>query len=156
MVSTSSLSPLFQLLSFLLGLGRLLLSWHLGLAGGYPQFPNPHSTHLCSNSWPSMCDIPPLYIIPVSSHTWSCPLFPSPRSLYLMMSFDPGIFFSLIYNIILSVHLKISAIHLRYLLFEIFLPFITDPKLILYIITWCSLIKATLPHPCLLSQFVYC
>ena len=32
----------FQLISSPLGSGSLLLSWHLGLAGGFPQFPIPH------------------------------------------------------------------------------------------------------------------
>ena len=43
--SLQVLSPLcwaFQLISSLWGPGNLLLSWHLGLPGGYPQFPIPH------------------------------------------------------------------------------------------------------------------
>jgi hypothetical protein len=43
--SLQVLSPLcwvFQLMSFLLGPGNLLLPWHLGLCSGSPQFPIPH------------------------------------------------------------------------------------------------------------------
>jgi hypothetical protein len=36
------LCGVFQLMSSSLGPGRFLLSWHLGLSGCYPQFPNPH------------------------------------------------------------------------------------------------------------------
>ena len=58
--------------------GSLLLSWHLGLAGSYIQFPIPHSPllHTCVL-------IPdPLYIFPVFSHIWSCPPFPSKSCLH--------------------------------------------------------------------------
>jgi hypothetical protein len=37
-----SLCWAFQLISFPLGPRSLLLSWHLGLSAGYPQFPIPH------------------------------------------------------------------------------------------------------------------
>jgi len=43
--SLQVLSPLcwvFQLMLSLLGSGSLLLFWHLGLSGGYPQFCIPH------------------------------------------------------------------------------------------------------------------
>ena len=83
--SLQVLSPLywvFQLMSSLLGPGSLLLSWHLGLLGGYPQFPI-LATHFCSISWP-------LYISLISSHNWSCyPYFPSPpKSLLPSASHD--------------------------------------------------------------------
>jgi hypothetical protein len=43
----------FHLISSLLGPGSPLLSWNLGLSGGYLQFPI-LPIHLCSNSWPSV------------------------------------------------------------------------------------------------------
>ena len=39
----------FQLILSLLGPGSLLLSWHLGLSGCYPQFPIPHCYILLFN-----------------------------------------------------------------------------------------------------------
>jgi len=62
----------FQLISSLLGPGRLLLSWHLELAGGYPSFPSPSTKHLCLNSWPSVY------------HPWFLPY------LILPFSFSPS------------------------------------------------------------------
>ena len=58
----------FQLISSPLGPRSLLLSWHLRLAW------LPLVLH---------CYTPlnPLYNIPISSHTRTCPLFPSPSSL---------------------------------------------------------------------------
>ena len=82
MVSTCSPSPLLGIsanfIFFCVCSGSLLLSWHLGLAGSYIQFPIPHSPllHTCVL-------IPdPLYIFPVFSHIWSCPPFPSKSCLH--------------------------------------------------------------------------
>ena len=51
------LSPLcrvFQLMSFPLCTGSILLSWNLGLSDGYFCSPSPIATHLCSISWSSL------------------------------------------------------------------------------------------------------
>ena len=73
--SLQVLSPLcwvFQLMSSLLGPGSLLLSWHLGLSGGYPQFPIPHCYTPLFN-FLTLCTSPPSPPIPDSA-----PLFPLP------------------------------------------------------------------------------
>jgi len=84
--SLQVLSPLcwvFQLISFPLGPGSLLLSCHLGLSIGYPQFPIPH------------CYTPPfnfltLYTSPLSPPTsYSASHFPSP-SFLLSRSLSPS------------------------------------------------------------------
>ena len=67
--SLQVLSPLcwvFQLMSSLLGPGSLLLSWHLGLSGGYPQFPIPHCYTPLFN-FLTLCTSPPSPPIPDSS-----------------------------------------------------------------------------------------
>jgi hypothetical protein len=71
-LSLHVLSPLcwvFQLLSSQLGHGSLLLSWHLRLSSGYPQFPIPHSYKppfkfltLCTS--PTPCLLPQLILPP--------------------------------------------------------------------------------------------
>jgi hypothetical protein len=68
----SLLCCVFQLMSFPLSPGNLLLPWHLGLSSGYPQLPFLHCYTPHSIFWPS------LYFSTVSSHIWSCPPFPSP------------------------------------------------------------------------------
>jgi hypothetical protein len=81
MVSTDSLLPLLGI-SSLLDLGSLLLSWHLGNAGGYPQVPISHCytplfkfLTLCISSQSPLIPDP----VPLFSH--SPPLFlPSPSN----------------------------------------------------------------------------
>ena len=79
--SLQVLSPLcwvFQLMSSLLGPGRLLLSWHLGLSGCYPPVPHPPLLYI-SVQFPD-----PLYISSISSHTLFCSPFPLPPSFFIV------------------------------------------------------------------------
>jgi hypothetical protein len=65
----------FQLISSLYGSGSFLLSCHLRLAGGYPQF----FLHHC---YKPLFKFLILWISPpLSSYTWSCPPFPHPSSI---------------------------------------------------------------------------
>ena len=85
-LNTFSLSSVgeFQLMSSPWGPGRLLLSWHLGLSGCYPQFPIPHCYTPLFN-FLTLCTSPPSPLIPDFT-----PLFPSDfsKSLPPSTSFD--------------------------------------------------------------------
>jgi hypothetical protein len=62
----------FQITSSLLGPGKLLLPWHLGLSGGCTQFPIPHCytplfdfPALCTTPLsPSILDTAPFFLFP--------------------------------------------------------------------------------------------
>ena len=71
------LCGIFWLMSSPWGPGRLLLSWHLGLSGCYPQFPIRHCYTPLFN-FLTLCTSPPSPPIPDSS-----PLLPPPPFLFL-------------------------------------------------------------------------
>ena len=84
----------FQLISSLLGPGSLLLSWHLGLAGGYPQFPIPHCyTPLFKFLTPCISSLSPL--IPVHAH-----LFPPPHPFFLPSTSHPLLSISILFPLL--------------------------------------------------------
>ena len=74
------LCGVFQLMSSLWGPGRLLLSWHLGLSGCYPQFPIPHCYTPLFN-FLTLCTSPPSPPIPDSPFPSSLP----PKFLPLLL-----------------------------------------------------------------------
>jgi len=72
----------FQLISSLLGPGSLLLSWHFGLADGYPQFPIPHC-------YTPLFKFLTLYIIPSPPIPDPAPFLSPFPSLFLPSCFHP-------------------------------------------------------------------
>jgi len=87
--SLQILSPLclvFQLMSSPWDPGSLLLSWNLVLSTGYPHFPSPIGTHLCSiflpfrtsSPFPPIPDPTPFFLLPLLSSSQV------PPALYLL------------------------------------------------------------------------
>ena len=83
----SPLCWIFQLMSSLLSPGSLLLSWHLGLSVGYPQFPIPHCYTPLFN-FLTLCTSPQSPPIPDPSPFFLSPSLIPPKSLSPSTSHD--------------------------------------------------------------------